>query len=318
MQLIQLAMAQICTKVLILLTVSASVITSSKNPDLSLQQSFDHDNSIGNGGECPTWMYRANESEKCICGVDNYHTVKCDQSVEKVYILDSYLMTFDEEYNEVVVGASLYGVGLYNNSSKYDIYHAVPMNQSLLNEFMCGQFNRKGRLCGECEDGYSPLAYSYNMHCTKCPSEESIWNIFRFLSVAFIPLTGFYVIVVLFKFNANSPIIHGFILYAQLVSAPFVIRILLLNAYSTIGIQFFATLYGIWNLNFFRTLYPNMCLNLTTLQVIALDYIITFYRCLLMLLTTIAFKLLSTDSKIIRFLRNHFRRCIKKTGLERL
>ena len=196
-------------------------------------------------------MYQANESEKCTCGVDNYHIVKCDQSVEKVYILDSYRMTFDEEHQEVVVGASLYGVGLYNDSSNYDIYNQVPMNKSQLNEFMCGQFNRKGRLCGECKEGYSPLAYSYNVHCIKCSSEESTRNIFRFLSVVLIPLTGFYVIMVLFKSNANSPMIHRFILYAQLISAPFVIRILLLNSYSTIGIQFFATLYGIWNLDFF-------------------------------------------------------------------
>ena len=54
----------------------------------------------------------------------------------------------------------------------------VPMNQSQLNEFMCGQFNRKGRLCGECKEGYSPLAYSYNMHCVKCSSKESTRNIF--------------------------------------------------------------------------------------------------------------------------------------------
>ena len=50
-------------------------------------------------------------------------------------------MTFDEEHDEVVVGASLYGVGLFNDSSNYDIYHQVPINQSQLNEFMCGQFN---------------------------------------------------------------------------------------------------------------------------------------------------------------------------------
>jgi hypothetical protein len=130
--------------------------------------------------------------------------------------------------------------------------------------------------------------------------------------MVFIPLTGFYVIVILFKFNANSPIIHGFILYAQLVSAPFVIRILLLNSYSKIGIQFFATLYGIWNLDFFRTLYPNVCLKLSTLQVIALDYIIAFYPLLLMLLTTILFKLFSMNGEIMRFLHNLFSKCFRK------
>ena len=324
---------------IIILLISAVATTTSKISDLSLKYSSNQTLSRNDHGvtkvndnftkqlnlpflvtnsdhneyrECPTWMYHANETEKCICGVHNHHTVKCDQSVEKVYILDSYRMTYDEEHQEIVVGASLYGISFFNDSSNYDIFHQVPMNKSQLNEAMCGQFNRKGRLCGECKEGYSPLAYSYNMHCMKCSEEDSRRNIFRFLSVVLIPLTVFYMIVVLFKFNANSPIIHGFILYAQLVSAPFVIRILLLNSYSTIGIQFFATLYGIWNLDYFRTLYPDMCLKLTILQVIALDYIIAFYPLLLMLFTTIAFKLYSRHSRIMRLLWYPFGKCFKE------
>ena len=87
-------------KVLILATTFAVtvVFTSSKKPDLSLQATKRNDPDYGTtkkfnsnnfnkelsfrlSGECPTWMYRANKSEECICGVDNYHTVKCDQSV---------------------------------------------------------------------------------------------------------------------------------------------------------------------------------------------------------------------------------------------
>lgn len=51
----------------------------------------------------------ANESEDCFCGIDNFHKVKHDQSVEEVYmyILDSYQMMHDEEHKEVVVGMVL-------------------------------------------------------------------------------------------------------------------------------------------------------------------------------------------------------------------
>ena len=91
-------MAQISSKFLILL-VSSIAITSPKSVDLSLQQNFWTDRKAANNGtsgECPTWMYRA-KPEQCICGVDNYHTVKCDQSDEKVYILDSYQMNSFEK-----------------------------------------------------------------------------------------------------------------------------------------------------------------------------------------------------------------------------
>ena len=65
------------------------------------------------------------------------------------------------------------------------------------------------------------------------------------------------------------------------------------------GIQILATLYGIWNLDFFRTLYPDICMRLTTLQVISLDYIIAIYPLLLILITFMLFKLQSCGCKII-------------------
>ena len=259
--------------------------------------------------DCPTWMYFANVSGDCICGITDFHAVKCDQSTGKAYILDSYQMTYDEEYQQVVVGASLYGIS--HPSDQFDIYHEVPMNLSQLNEAVCGSYNRKGRLCGECKESYSPLVYSYKISCKKCSGKESKQNILKFMVIVLIPLTAFYLVVVLFKFNANSPKVHGFILYAQLMSAPFVIRVLLANAYNmTTGVKVIATLYGIWNLDFFRTLYPDMCVCLTTLQVISLDYIIAIYPLLLMVLTLLLFKLHFHDCKIIRCVWYPFHKCL--------
>ena len=212
-----------------------------------------------------------------------------------MYVLDSYRMTYDEQYQEVIVGASLYGIATQDDN--YDIYHLVPMNKSQLNEAMCGQFNRTGRLCGECKEGYSPLVYSYKLNCRQCPEPESKYNTLKFVGVAFVPLTIFYMMVVLLKFNANSPAMHGFILYAQLISTPFIVRVLVANKYDQgSAIKVLATLYGIWNLDFFCTIYPDMCLKITTLQVLALDYTIAFYPLLLILFTSAAFKLHALES----------------------
>ena len=262
-----------------------------------------------NATSCPTWMYRDNSSSQCTCGVDYYHIVKCEEMIGWVYILDCYRMTYDEESKEEMVGASLYGI--YTPDDNYDVYHLVPMNKSRLNEAMCGRYNRKGRLCGECKDGYSPLVYSYNIHCKKCSESESKSNIVKFICVAFIPLTVFYVIIVVFKFNANSPKVHGFILFTQIISSPFIVRILLTNSYNSIlAIKTFATLYGIWNLDFFRTLYPDMCLKVTTLQALALDYVIAFYPITLMLLTLALFKLHSEGYRIVLWLWHPMDRCL--------
>ena len=261
--------------------------------------------------DCPTWMYKSNSSSKCICGVDNDHTVKCNQESNKVYILDSYRMTFDEKYKEILLGTSLYG--MYSPNDNYENYHIVPMNVSELNEAMCGHFNRKGRLCSECKEGYSPLVYSYNAQCKLCSDTQSRHNILKFIGVAFIPLTLFYFIVVLFKFNANSPELHGFLNFAHFCSSSYLLRTvsMITNTNNTsIGIKVFGTIYGIWNLDFFRTLYPDICLKVTTLQAFALDYLIAFYPLLLILITLAAFKLHSRDYRIVNLIWYPFNKCL--------
>ena len=47
-------------------------------------------------------------------------------------------------------------------------------------------------------------------------------------------------------------------------------------------VQILASLYGIWNLDFFRTLIPPICLPLNTMQVIALDYLVAVYPLLVL------------------------------------
>ena len=265
----------------------------------SPSHSSQYNNLSSTGTEgCPTWMYRNNSSSECKCGVDYYRTIKCDQSIDRVYILDSHVMTFDEEHQEVIVGSSIYGA--YTPNDNYDIYHLMPKNKSQLNEVVCGQYNRHGRLCGECKEGYSPLAYSYDMHCKQCSDTESKYNIPKFMAVAFVPLTVFYLLVVLLKFNASCPKLHGFLLYAQIIASPPAIRVLTTNSYNEgSGIKVLATVYGFWNLDFFRTVYPDMCLKVTTLQALALDYVIGFYPLFLMLITFILFRLHSKGCWVV-------------------
>ena len=264
--------------------------------------------------DCPTWMYHgSNISGRCICGDDHHHAIKCEREINQVYILDCYMMTYDEEKGEEVLGSSVYGY----YGMTYKIYHPLPRNKTLLNEAMCGPYNRKGRLCGECKDGYSPLVYSYNINCSKCSEDDSRKNIIKFVAVALIPLTVFYLIVVIFNFNANSPKMQGFILYAQSISTPSSMRELLNISHElTLGVKViinvFATLYGVSNLDFFRTIYPDICLNVTTLQMLALDYVTAFYPLFLILVTTILVKLHSRGCKAMLLICYPLEKCLSR------
>jgi hypothetical protein len=54
--------------------------------------------------------------------------------------------------------------------------------------------------------------------------------------------------------------------------------------------------YSFWNLDLFRSIIPDICLNVTTLQALALDYLIAFYPFVLKFLSHLVIKLY--DSKI--------------------
>ena len=59
----------------------------------------------------------------------------------------------------------------------------------------------------------SPLVYSFDMNCVECPSGKSNW--WRFVLVAFLPLTVFYFVILLFKINVTSSHLHGFVYFSQ-------------------------------------------------------------------------------------------------------
>ena len=187
-------------------------------------------------------------------------------------------MMFDEDSWSVVAGACFYNC---ENGSSYDkLYHRLPSNVSKLNEAMCGSLNQQGRLCGQCKDGYLPPVYSYDLTCRKCSPASYHWVIY--ILVAFLPLTVFLLIVLWFRISATSARMNAFVTVSQIIATPANVRtVITATSHShpmLLGVLCtFATLYGIWNLDFFRTVIPHICLQVTTLQTLALDYVLAVY-----------------------------------------
>jgi hypothetical protein len=116
--------------------------------------------------------------------------------------------------------------------------------------------------------------------------------------MAYFPVTMFYTLVILFRFNAMSPSVIAYIFVSQIVSSPAIASIFTTFVNSAekhpimhiklrlVG-DFISNLYGFWNLDFFRYVYQPFCLhpNMTTLQMISLDYAIAVYPLLLIFLT---------------------------------
>ena len=227
---------------------------------------------------CPDlWFTPRNGA--CHCGSTVHGVVTCNEQTKEVMVLDCYCMTNDST-NQTVVGACLYNCLNLSNTVQYQqiIYHQAPSN--------CTYLHRNRTLCGECENDYFPSAYSYDMDCIKCTS----YNWWTYIAVAYLPLTIFIAIILVFRISVVSPKLHAFVTFAQIVALPanvhFIIRgAKFTNHFLAVVAITYISVYDIWNLDFFRALAPDICLQLTTLEVLALDYLIAVYPMLLMVIT---------------------------------
>ncbi len=227
--------------------------------------------------DCPVWTKCNNTKCACKENLQNIVSVYCSEGLQ-LSVIRCHCVTFDNMTDELVEGNCIENC---DNGYDKNEYLPLPRDVSQLNQFMCEErWNRTGRLCGRCLPGHSPLAYSYDMRCVKCT--EGNRNIWKYILVAFGPLTVFYILVLLLKINATSSYLHGFVFYSQLVTSSAFVRIVTTYTHSLtadirICVVLILDIYAIWNLDFFRGLYPDICLDVSTLTVIALDYAVAIY-----------------------------------------
>ena len=270
-----------------------------------------------NTSSCPPWFIQENTTGQCLCGNELNGALSCDNKEMKIYIIKCYCMTYDNELG-ITAGSCFINCILRKSNISFQMYLKVPSDVNELNEALCGErWNRTGRLCGECKDEHYPLAYSFDMRCVNC-THANAYNWIKYISSAFLPLTVFFVFVIVSGISATSPQLEAFIISAQIISTPANVRMILeafgSNKYDPISQvigRLVITLYGIWNLDFFRALLPNNCLKISTLQVLALDYVIAVYPLVLIILTYIAVDLYDRRLFLLVWVTKPFRKCLK-------
>ena len=155
---------------------------------------------------CYPWMFRNETSGTCNCSDIPDGAVLCDTTILRTSVLDCYCMTFNHERNETELGKCLYGC---DYRRQVDIvYNKLPAKAFDLNDNICAKSNRDLTLCGTCKAGYSPLVYSYDMSCMNCTGMTYNW--IKYIAVAYIPLTFFFLFLVIVRFNGTSPLSKGF------------------------------------------------------------------------------------------------------------
>ena len=94
---------------------------------------------------CPTWYYD-NSTQRCECGF----LLKCT-SDSQVEIEDGKCATYAGEGSRYFIGACPFRHTVNNTDS---VYSEMPKDPVLLDDFICGHYNRRGLLCGRCIAGY--------------------------------------------------------------------------------------------------------------------------------------------------------------------
>ena len=116
----------------------------------------------------------------------------------------------------------------------------------------------------------------------------------------------------------NTAPLHGWIFVCQVIAASNHMRVTTTMAENgsipNYSYKTFGTVYGIWNLDFFRSLYPPFCLHpsLNTIQVMSLDYLIAAYPIAIIVLMFILVDLHSHDCRLIVVMWKPFRYCFAR------
>ena len=178
----------------------------------------------------------------------------------------------------------------------------LPMNINKLDEVFCGKnWSRTGKLCNKCSNGTGISVFSSTYKCIECT--ESVTNWLIYIAVTILPLTLFFIIIVIFQVGVTSPQANGYIFFSQIITIP--LQELLLESAWGIALKDNTTTqhvltdlllfpYSVWSLDFFRIFYArDICLHksMRIIHVLTLQYIPALYPLCLVIISYILIEL---------------------------
>ena len=229
--------------------------------------------------------------------------------------------TISMSYNETT-GISL-GVCPYNSCKRRASIQCtgrglkfvkVPKDRLQINDVMCGGINRTGLLCSMCVDGLGPAVYYYGMPCVKCLGHLHGWLLYATLIIIFPTL--FFIFLATLHIHVSSCALDSVVLMCQIIVT-----------YADWGPGFFnvakpkyslyivfLTIYGIWNLDFFRHYIPPFCIDegMSALFIVSLEYVVAIYPLFLTALTYVLIELHGRGCRPLVLMWRPFHRCFAR------
>ena len=285
---------------------------------------------INTTAEHRIWSTCSNGS--CTCGADLTNVIECYNinGEDRLSIQKCYCLYYDNNTNVTVAGVCFYTC-FKGEKFDFQLSYSTPwysvQNQSQFNDEVCNSaamLNRQGKFCGQCKSNYGNPMYSYNTACIKCHDH---WGGFRrwlqYFAIAYGPFTIFYSIIVVFRISLPTSRLNGLLFVIQCLASPHPVRLVhtwLLTSQgknnhpaSVMG-YIILSIIGLSNLDFFKDLYPNLCLspNYSLLFVISLDLMVAVYPYFLIFCTYCLVILHDRNCCIVVFLWKTFKGLMKQ------
>ena len=254
------------------------------------------------------WMEWRNSTRRCTSEIDGQFTCDGENSCK---LEETFCLSYDNISQLLLAARCPYSY--YQQDYLRNLNSSVTPDE--LNEMMCGPLNRQGLFCSKCKPGYGIPVFSKVVdECVKCDSRFA-WPLY--LALVLIPITVFYIVVIIFNFSATRPPITAYIFYCQLfgqIVSPHNIHFLRhsFEANSNHAFLYLTwTVCDIWNLDILRYVIPGFCLSegFTNIGALFLELVTAFYPPFLIIITVILIEMHASNFKVVVFLWKPFHKC---------
>ena len=248
--------------------------------------------------QCPPGYIHDNKSRKCVCSSSLEFSYKgiysCNPDRFCARIHRGYWIGYVDNETEysLVTGYCPFRFCFPAKKLALKCLPDTASNTSSLDRFVCGS-NRTGILCSKCRGNLSVHYHSGNFDCKSNNLCKIGWLLYILSEL--LPLTIFFVFVIVFDISCTSGATNGFIFFAQVMDS------LHITAYDFIWFpkpvslltDLYRFIYRIFNLDFFSISGLSFCLweSASTLDILAFKFVTIIYALLLVIATV---KLMNT------------------------
>ena len=208
------------------------------------------------------------------------------------------------EPDKLLVGTCATELCNFNGTPPVDGHYLLPpnYNSSLLVTVVCGDF-RNGTLCGQCNNNFSTFYHSPTYACRNatggCP-----YGIPLYILSELLPVTGLFLVILLFNINLTSGALYSFVFFAQVLDSTSI------TAFGNVKVSHWFTnglfslvrvIYGLFDLSLVSSEYFSFCIikNAGVMHVLLFKYLTVLYSLLLIVAVIVIMKLHSLYSCIV-------------------